>query len=217
MEMKKYISAALVILLLVGFMPHTPVAYATAVVGEGTCVDYWEGSISGNDAIRTRQQDVVSLQVPQNLDFLMDPYGMINDTQIHSDRYCFRNTGDTAVRLSLTNIVCELAQGVAVAPAEISEEDIRESEDKLIRLQLYFEDGSFITVSQDPGVYELVLEAGESAEFSIGGCMSVGAKDVWEDGDAGISMIYDVKRVNEEFGQESENKLENNSEYILSY
>lgn len=137
-------------------------------------------------------EDVISLQVPENLDFFMDPYGLIEGTQIHSQVYSFCNTGESTVRLSLSNIVCELAEDVSSAPKGADEGDVKDSKEKVIRLQICFEDGSIITVTKEPCDYELILESGEQAAFSIGGCMSTMPEKDWENGDAGISLVYDV-------------------------
>lgn len=136
--------------------------------------------------------DVISLQVPENLDFFMDPYGLIKGTQIHSQMYGFCNTGESTVRLSLNNIVCELAEDVSSAPEGADEGDVKDSKEKVIRLQLCFENGNVVTVTKEPCDYELILKPGEQAAFSIGGCMSTMPEKDWKNGDAGISLVYDV-------------------------
>lgn len=142
--------------------------------------------------------DVISFQVPSNLNFYMDPYGMINGSQIYSPTYRLCNTDSGAICFNLTNIVCELGQDVVDAPPEMEEMDIRGSRDKIIRLQLCFGDGNVINVTQSPGTYILILGPGESMDISVGGCMSAMPGKEWKDGDAGISMIYTVYRLPEE-------------------
>lgn len=149
-------------------------------------------SVSGGD------NDAISFQIPSNLDFYMDPYGMINGSQIYSPTYRLCNTDSEAVCFNLTNIVCELGQDVVDAPLETEEMDIRGSRDKIIRLQIWFEDGNVMNVTQSPGTCVLILEPGESIDFSIRGYMSATPEKEWKDGDAGISMIYTVYRLPEE-------------------
>lgn len=193
-EMKKYGSAVFLILLLYGLMAGTPVVFASNVSGEGSFVDYGEWSVSGNDGTDRGRQDIVSFQIPENLDFFMDPYGLINGAQIHSQTYRFCNTGDSTVRLTLTDIMCEGAEGVSAASPEAEAEDIKASGEKVICLRLCFENGQIITVTQTPGRYEIVLAPGEGIEFYIDGSMSIEPLQPWQSGDVGISMVYSVDR-----------------------
>lgn len=190
--MKKYGGTVFLILLLYGLIAGTPVAFASSVIGEGTFVDYGEWSVSGNDRSDMGRRDIVSFQIPQNLDFFMDPYGLINGTQIHSQTYRFCNTGDSTVRLTLTDIVCEAAEGVSSAPAGTEAEDVKASGEKVICLQLCFENGNVITVTQDSGRYDMVLAPGEGIDFYIDGFMSIEPEQNWQNGDVGISMVYSV-------------------------
>lgn len=153
------------------------------------------GEIKGESVVVEPEKNKVAIavQVPKNLDFVMDPWNLCKKGYIWSEEYAFRNNGLTAVSLELENVRCVLQSGIGVAGAEESESAILDSEERVIRLQLILGNGDVLNVTDEGSSYEVVLAPGEALTLSVGGCLSQKNTVFWQSGDVSLEMLYNIK------------------------
>jgi hypothetical protein len=155
------------------------------LIGEGTAVD-------ADDETR-REFDVIAMQIPKNIDFVMDPYNLCGKGLIWSDTYTFRNSGATTVSLKLSDIKCNAKDGIRVAGIDEATEDILNATDKVIRMQLRVDNGETVDITADGSEFEIVMAPGSTFSFNVGGELSRMPETSWMSGDVTISLVYDVQ------------------------
>lgn len=137
-------------------------------------------------------ENVLSFQVPEDLNFIMDPLEICGRGQIFSKEFLFSNLGNEKIRIELSAIECTMAENVRIADEG---EDIAQLTEKVFWLQLLMETGEVITVSEEAVGYELVLNPGQNFTFCIIGNMSVNPEIPWQAQDVSISLVYSVEQV----------------------
>ncbi|MBR1931649.1 MAG: hypothetical protein IJ833_09300, partial [Lachnospiraceae bacterium] len=140
-----------------------------------------------------REFDVIAMQIPKNIDFVMDPYNLCEKGYVWSDTYVFRNSGETTVKLSLSDIKCTTKDGIKVAGVDASAEDILQDTQKTVRLRLRLDNGDVVNATVTGSKYDIVMAPGSAFSFSVEGDMSLTPESPWMSGDVSISMIYDVQ------------------------
>lgn len=146
---------------------------------------------------------VMSFQVPDNLDFVMDPFEINGRGQIFSKEYYFSNLGSERIRVKLSAIQCFMAEGVKMAGEGEASQAVIESKEKVLQLQLIFGTGESITLTEGSGEYEMVLEPGQKIGLCIAGSMSRYPEISWESEDVRLALVYDVELIEEEPEQNS--------------
>jgi hypothetical protein len=138
--------------------------------------------------------DVLTVTVPDNLDFKIDPYALAGRGQIYSESFAFVNDGPSDLLLSFVDA------RVALPNADdylLSDRPVGldfESEKKAICLALLFdapqERSAILTGADLPDISLLVPANGGSAAFAIGGSVNDDPDDRWYDGEVKISVTY---------------------------
>ncbi len=154
------------------------------------------GSITGESLVvepEEKEVHTIAVQIPKNLNFVMDPYNLCEKGTVWSESRAFRNNGETAVRLTLEDVKCILNSGITVAESDAREEDIVDSSDKVLLLQLIMGNGDVLDITTEGSEFEVILNPGEELSISVGGVLSREPQESWQSGDVSIEMTYDIQ------------------------
>lgn len=170
---------------------NTPTAGMTAEVAatEGKT----DTSLAGESAVAAaakEQLKILAIQVPQNLNFVMDPYNICEQGLVWSQDYAFCNNGETAVKLELGNVQCDVKDDVILAGKGVSDEDVINSTVKMISLKLVMDNGDELAITEEESCYEVILNPGEEIHFSVRGSISNLPDNSWQADDVSFSIVY---------------------------
>jgi hypothetical protein len=130
----------------------------------------------------------VSLQIPQKLQIVIDPFEMDGKGQIYSEQYMVRNMGETAGTLTLA-FVCRLG-GDGVQEVWQERDGIHDGQSKSLYVEIVFGEMERLVLSADSSEYSAQLEPGEEMTMYFTGEVNENASEQWEDGDIVIDGIY---------------------------
>lgn len=195
----KNICSVLLVLLLV-LRTGLPAAGANDVVkdsGTEECVEIQlpvekqQQFVSGDD--------VISVSMPLQTPFTMNPTKSFGEEQIWSPVFHFQNNSRTEVEVTVRNIRYVLRENSTVVTHYLPFDRLEERKKKEIYLYLRF-GGVEVPVGDLSREYRFTLEkAGEGAgsvqEFSIEGMMSCYPEEEWLDGDVSIAFQVEYKAV----------------------
>lgn len=144
----------------------------------------YTASVSGN--MGTDRAQIMCLQVPDNLDFCVDPCNLSGRGQVYSERFAIENSGSVGCALHLRNIACQSA-GVCVVGGR---EEVYARDRANIYLELAFENGDLYVLSAEGQEYTVLLEPGEELAFCLRGAVNEQASEGWEGKEMSVSMKY---------------------------
>lgn len=148
-------------------------------------------AVSGNNAVDVYglTKEIIQLQVPENIDFVVDPWGVAGQGQVYSGKYAIRNCGTQEGMLYLSNIVCFQGDAANVVVTE-DKQGISKGEEKSVYIEIVFDDGETLVLSQKEQEYCIRLAPNEEIVFWINGAVNSGMTDSWKNNDVKISMTY---------------------------
>lgn len=146
-------------------------------------------------AAEKKGQQVTAVQVPQNLNFYLDPDNEKGRGQIYSNQYKVQNSGKEAVTfyMELSLSALDTETGITFSPEEWDEAP----EDRCIYMYVSFEgketeDNYILTNPEEECKERVVLEpAGEEGDtlyISFGGMLS--GTEGWKSGELAINALY---------------------------
>ncbi len=146
-------------------------------------------------AAEKKGQQVTAVQVPQNLNFYLDPDNEKGRGQIYSNQYKVQNSGKEAVTfyMELSLSALDTETGITFSPEEWDEAP----EDRCIYMYVSFEgketeDNYILTNPEEECKERVVLEpAGEEGDtlyISFGGILS--GTEGWKSGELAINALY---------------------------
>lgn len=146
-------------------------------------------------AAEKKGQQVTAVQVPQNLNFYLDPDNEKGRGQIYSNQYKVQNSGKEAVTfyMELSLSALDTETGIIFSPEEWDEAP----EDRCIYMYVLFEgketeDNYILTNPEEECKERVVLEpAGEEGDtlyISFGGVLS--GSEGWKSGELAINALY---------------------------
>lgn len=157
------------------------------------------------NAVEEEKLEIVSLQVPQKIGIVVDPWELDERSQIYSEEYVIKNTGNVTGKLILTNFISAVKE-----PSEIvvmaDRNGLHEGTEKLLYMEVVFGNGDKVICSREGSEYEVVLEPGEELTFRFSGEANENAASQWRNDDFGVTMAYSWDK--EEMDTESEKKEE---------
>lgn len=178
---------------------------AVAETGVAAAVSGGDGalaSVSGGDAGETAEQGfspkdsdltpIISLQVPDHLDFVIDPWNLAGHGQIYSERFTIKNTGDTACAISLRDITC---WGIGGAVVVDSTQEIYAQDVAAVYLELRLESGECLILSREQSEYSTVLLPGGELVFWLTGAVNEKTSEPWAGKGLSVSLKYSVLSV----------------------
>lgn len=131
---------------------------------------------------------LTSLLMPQKFEIVMDPWEMDGRTQIYSEQYIIKNTGDMLGTLKLTGIACETGEDVHV---QESSDGIHNGKDKKLYIELLVNDEERLVLMPEGTDYEIELAPNESITLEFTGEMNENTPQNWQNSDVKISVTYD--------------------------
>lgn len=133
--------------------------------------------------------EMKSLQIPQKLDVVIDPWEMDGKGQIYSEEYVIRNGGDTAGTLILSNLACKTQESGKVI-VRSDNDGLHDNEEKSIYMEMWFGDSDLIVLSEQEAEYRAVLKPAEELTIHFAGEVNEYASENWISDDVRVSVVY---------------------------
>ena len=130
-----------------------------------------------------------SLQMPQKLEVVIDPWEMDGKGQIYSERYQIRNTGEDTGRLTLAGLTCKPREKSG-AIVRTDRNGIHEDKRKSIYMEMVFSTGERIVLSEEGAGYEAELRPGEEISLEFSGEVNEYASGSWDNEDIIVGVVY---------------------------
>lgn len=143
------------------------------------------GSISGGDlmdfhALEPETEPVpvpiIRLQVPDNLNFVIDPWNISGKGQIYSEWFTIVNCGDTACTIQLQDISCTDLKGIIIVE---DAGQLHMRDEAGIYLELVFENGETRALTEEGQEYAVVLNPNEELTFWLTGAVNERNPESW--------------------------------------
>lgn len=136
------------------------------------------------------------LQIPQKLEVVIDPWEIDGKGQIYSEEYTIRNTGEMAGTLTLSRLACK-PQKESNTVVKIDKEGVYDNGEKSVYMEMVFENGSHVILSEAGSEYQVKLKTGEELSFQFTGEVNEYAEDKWANGDIEVDIAYSWSMENE--------------------
>ncbi len=130
-----------------------------------------------------------SLQMPQKLEVVIDPWEMDGKGQIYSEKYQIRNTGEDTGRLTLSGLTCKPREKSG-AIVRTDRNGIHEDKRKSIYMEMVFSTGERIVLSEEGAGYEAELRPGEEISLEFSGEVNEYASGSWDNEDIIVGVVY---------------------------
>lgn len=130
-----------------------------------------------------------SLQMPQKLEVVIDPWEMDGKGQIYSEKYQIRNTGEDTGRLTLSGLTCKPREESG-AIVRTDRNGIHEDKRKSIYMEMVFSTGERIVLSEEGAGYEAELRPGEEVSLEFSGEVNEYASGNWDNEDIMVGVVY---------------------------
>lgn len=167
-----------------------PTATATSPGGERNP----NAAVSGNDGqyaadLTGDMTPAIDLEVPGNLDFVIDPWNMSGCGQIYSKRFTIKNCGDSVCSLFLQGTASTPSDGVLFVEdsGEIYAQDTAN-----VYLEMVFENGDTLIFSTEGKEHVATLEPGGELVFQFTGAVNEKAPGSWGDKEVYVILRYSV-------------------------
>lgn len=150
---------------------------------------------SRTEAAGVRDRQVTAVELPQNLNFYLDPENENGRGQIYSDKYMIRNAGKEPVTFSMEMTLSVLEEEAVIA--FLPEEWETEPTDRSIYMYVVFESSQeeaqyILTDAGNPCEESIVLQPagteGDSFYISFGGRLS--RSEDWKSGELAVQSVY---------------------------
>lgn len=148
-----------------------------------------------------RTEAITTLEIPQKLEVVIDPWELDGKGQVYSESYTLRNTGETAGTLIL-NFACKPSEGSEVSVRK-GKEGLHGDELKSVYIKAVFGDGTEMVLSQDYSKYQIELQPKEELSVRFEGEVNENASAGWESSGIKVEGLYSWK-TREEVSNEAE-------------
>lgn len=146
------------------------------------------------------------LQIPSEVNVVIDPLEIDGKGQLYSERYVIRNKGTEAGTLVLFNFKC-FSNGQDKAVVKTDRAEVYSSQEKAVYIEMVFDSKDrMVSRREDSGQedceyeileYEIRLEPEEELVFWFEGEVNEYASQPWQDGDIAIALDYSWKKEGE--------------------
>lgn len=133
--------------------------------------------------------EVENLQIPQKLEIVIDPWEMDGKSQIYSEQYTIRNTGEAAGVLTLSQLICRPQEKGDVI-VRTDKDRVHDTEEKSLYMEMIFGNGESVALSEEGTEYRAVLKSGEELSFWFAGEVNEYAAEGWKDEDVAVGVVY---------------------------
>lgn len=152
--------------------------------------------------------EVENLQIPQKLEIVIDPWEMDGKSQIYSEQYTIRNTGEAAGVLTLSQLICRPQEKSDVI-VRTDKGGVHDTEEKSLYMEMIFGNGESVALSEEGTEYRAVLKSGEELSFWFAGEVNEYAADGWKDEDVAVGVVYswDEEAIAEGTNEDAANRV----------
>ena len=156
----------------------------------------------------TEMSEVENLQIPQKLEIVIDPWEMDGKSQIYSEQYTIRNTGEAAGVLTLSQLICRPQEKSEVV-VRTDKDGVHDTEEKSLYMEMIFGNGESVALSEEGTEYRAVLKSGEELSFWFAGEVNEYAADGWKDEDVAVGVVYswDEEAIAEGINEDAGNRV----------
>ncbi len=131
---------------------------------------------------------IVTLQIPEKLEIILNPWEMDGQPQIYSEKYVVKNCGERPGTLLLSELKCEPeGEGVHV---QTEKQGLHDGTEKSVYMELEFGNGEKLVLSEEASGYETRLEPGAEFAFWFSGEMNENASEQWEGKEVSVTAVY---------------------------
>ncbi len=161
--------------------------------------DLEEMEISGEDVgDEEKKQDadrqaVKTLEMPQKLEVIIDPWEVDGKGQVHSEQYVIQNTGENAGVLTLSGLTCRPREGSNVS-VRTDRDGLHDDERKSVYMEMVFGTGERIVLSEEGVEYNTELKPGEEVTLEFTGEVNEHASGNWDNRDVAVDVVYSWKQ-----------------------
>lgn len=128
------------------------------------------------------------LQIPEKLEVVLDPWELDGETQIYSEPFTVKNTGDASGVLTLS-FTCKVNKegGVSICKTQ---EGLHDSQEKLLYMKAVFGDEEEVVFSEEGVQCQAVLSSGGEFTLRFEGEVNENVEEPWVNGDLEIKGTY---------------------------
>lgn len=155
------------------------------------------------------ESGLCSLQIPQKMGVVIDPWEIDGKGQIYSEQYTIQNTGEETGILTLS-FQCRKGEN-STAIIRTDKMGLHDDENKSIYIEVAFGETERKVLGEEGLEYRAELEPGEALEVSFMGEVNENASEGWGNGDVEIEGIYFWK-VTEDADAEAEADVDGTEE-----
>lgn len=134
------------------------------------------------------ESGLCSLQIPQKMEVVIDPWEIDGKGQIYSEQYTIQNMGDETGVLTLS-FQCRKGEG-STAILRTDKAGLHDDENKSIYIEMIFGGTEGKVLGEEGLEYQAELEPGEALGVSFAGEVNENASESWGNGDVEIEGIY---------------------------
>jgi hypothetical protein len=166
---------------------------------------------------------VLHVTVPQNLDFVIDPFGSAGRGQVYSDARVIENRGDTDVLLTFSDISVVFGNGADIevmrAPFNVYSYPGPARKALYLLLDFGMEDTAPLVLTDEtaranpPGILlRAAGSEGDACALNLSGVVNCDTDAGWRDGDVKISLNYFMEVIPLPEEPETEAPIEENND-----
>lgn len=185
--MKKYIFIVIAVLLNVAFILPQMAVRAEEVSEEAA--DDGDSDGIKKDEAPSVTEGINHLQVPQKMQVVIDPWEMDGKSQVYSEQYIIKNTGETRGTLILSDIACKTGKNSGVT-VKNKAQGLHDDKDKSVYIELRVGSKDNIILSQKGVEYKTEMNPGDELPIVFSGEVNENASKNWKDGDVDVTMTY---------------------------
>lgn len=137
------------------------------------------------------EESLTSLQIPEKLEIIIDPWEIDERGQIYSEPFIVKNLGKAPGVLTLSFVY--RAKGEDGAIISETPEELRASGEKLVYMKVAFQNGEEFVFTREGVQCEVELEPGEELTLWFSGEVNEYAEEPWKSEDIEIEGIYSWK------------------------
>lgn len=138
-----------------------------------------------------REEGLTSLQIPEKLEIIIDPWEIDERGQIYSEPFIVKNLGKAPGVLTLSFVY--RAKGESGAIISETPEELRTSGEKLVYMKVAFQNGEEFVFTREGVQCEVELEPGEELTLWFNGEVNEYAEESWKSEGIEIEGIYSWK------------------------
>lgn len=149
--------------------------------------------IASSDEKEKEEVKTIGLQESKRADIEIDSWKMDEKGKMVSPQYLLCNAGDTTGTWILSDFICKPQESSGVRVIT-DKKGLYDSDDKVVYMELMFENDEKVVLSQESSMYKVKLEPGEKLAVRFIGEINGNLFESWEEGDIVVTAVYSWNR-----------------------